>query len=223
MKIGAIIICRYNSSRLPGKILKPIEGKEILLHIYERLSQIQNLNITVATSIEITDDPIVTFCEEKSIPYFRGSLNNVSERFLKAAENQGLDYAIRVNGDNLFIDIEAMQEMMSLAHRNTYDFISNVKGRSFPFGMSIEIVKTTFYKSIFSKLDSDYYKEHVTIYFYENEKSGAFFFYYNTKVETAKGLKIAIDTADDFTKASDIVKKINMTSYNLKEIVEAYG
>ena len=222
MNIGAIIICRYNSTRLPGKILKKINGKEILLHIYHRLQQIDNLNISVATSIEETDEPIANFCNEHSIPCYRGSLSNVSERFLHAAQNLNLDYALRVNGDNLFIDIDTMRDMINLAQRNVYDFISNVKGRSYPYGMSIEVLKISFYQSIFHNLNTDYYKEHVTIYLYENEKIGAFLFIYNTKVKQAQGLKIAIDTPEDFEKAVDISSKIDLSNYNLKEIAQAY-
>ena len=82
MKIGAIVICRYNSSRLPGKILKKINGKPILTYIIERLKCVQNLDdFIVATSINTTDQPIVDYCIKNQIKYFRGSLENVAERF----------------------------------------------------------------------------------------------------------------------------------------------
>ena len=59
MKIGAIVICRYNSSRLPGKILKKINNKALLTYIIERLKCVQNLDeITVATSEEATDQRV---------------------------------------------------------------------------------------------------------------------------------------------------------------------
>jgi len=222
MKVGAIIICRYNSSRLPGKILKEINGKPILLQIYNRLKAIENLKVIIATSEEETDSPIVEYCKLMNLDFYRGSLSNVSYRFLNAAKTLDVDYAIRVNGDNLFISIETMKYMISLAQRNTYDFISNVKGRTFPFGMSIEILKVSFYDNILSHFDNDYYKEHVTIYLYENENCGSMFFVYNNKIPKAKGLKIAIDTKEDFERALEISKKINFKNYDLKEIVEAY-
>jgi len=222
MKIGAIIICRYNSSRLPGKILKKINGKSILSHIIQRLQSLEDLQIIVATSIESTDQPIVEYCLENDLDYYRGSLYNVAERFKKAASTFDLDYAIRVNGDNLFIDLQAMKTMIEIAKTGEYDFISNVKNRTFPAGMSIEIVKHTFYERIFQNLDTDYYKEHVTIYLYENENCGEFYFHYNTKCPAAQGLKIAIDTKEDFQNAVEIVSKLKngLEDYTLNEVVE---
>ena len=77
--VGVVIVCRYNSSRLPGKILKVIEGKTILERIYKRINQVFPTNkIIVATSIEETDDVIQEFCEENNIQLYRGSLENAS-------------------------------------------------------------------------------------------------------------------------------------------------
>ena len=71
MNIGAVVICRYNSSRLPGKILKKINGKSILTYIIERLNCVQNLDdFIVSTSINATDQPIVDYCIKNQIKYF---------------------------------------------------------------------------------------------------------------------------------------------------------
>lgn len=222
MKIGAVILCRFNSSRLPGKILKEINGKPVLLYIYERLKKIDNLNIIVATSNETSDDPIFNFCNTRGIHVYRGSLNNVSLRFLNAANQHDLDYIIRVNGDNLFIDIETMKYMIGLAKRNAYDFISNVKGRSFPYGMSIEIIRKSFYEKEYPNLVTKYYQEHVTIYFYENPDKGSMFFIYNNVVPEVKGIQLAIDTLEDFKRAQKLVEKLDMNTYDLKEIAKVY-
>jgi len=223
MKIGAIIICRHNSSRLPGKILKKIEGRPILAQIIRRLQKIKDLNIAIGTSIEPTDDPIVAYCIENDINYYRGSLENVAERFLKASEAFNYDYSIRVNGDNLFIDIDAMQSMIEIAKKGKFDFISNVKERTFPTGMSIEIVKIGFYRHIIKKFNTSYYNEHVTIYLYEHENCGQFHFYYNQKVPKAKGLKIAIDTKEDFKNAQTVIGQLKngLEDYGLSEIADA--
>jgi spore coat polysaccharide biosynthesis protein SpsF len=222
MKIGAIILCRYNSSRLPGKILKEIGGIPILQHIINRLSQIQELDIIVATSEESTDDPISNYCAINNQPYYRGSLDNVSGRILSAAKEYDLDYFIRINGDNLFIDTAVLTEMMELATKGEYDFISNVKNRTFPYGMSIEIVNVDFYSNIIEKFITPYYKEHVTIYLYENESKFNVKYFYNHELKEASGLKLAIDTEEDFLRAEKIVCNLDsgLSSYDLKEIVE---
>src|SRR5690554_2441069 len=103
MNIGIIILCRYNSSRLPRKILKKINGKTILDYIIERVEKvIPRSQIVVATSTESTDNPIVEYCSNHSIQVFRGSLTNVAERFLHCMEYYKFEYGIRINGDNIF-------------------------------------------------------------------------------------------------------------------------
>ena len=81
--VGVVIVCRYNSTRLPGKILKKIEGKSILKRIYYRINQVISQNhIIVATSIEESDDRIQEFCDKNNIQCYRGILENTAYRFL---------------------------------------------------------------------------------------------------------------------------------------------
>ncbi len=210
MKIGAIIICRYNSTRLPGKILKEINGKTILSFIIERLNCVKNLDeIIVATSDQKSDEPIIDYCTAEGIKFYRGSLINVAKRFLDCSKSFNLDYSIRINGDNLFLDHRIITKMIKKINENDFDMISNVKDRTFPKGVSVEIINVEFYKKIFSQLNTPYLQEHVTIYFYENLKSGNFFHFKNTLYPSAGGAQLAIDTEDDFNIATKIIDSFN--------------
>lgn len=224
MKTGIIILCRYNSSRLPGKILKQLRGKPILAYILERVRLVTNAHeVVVATSHEPGDDPIIDYCQSQDIPYFRGSLNNVAQRFLDCALAYGWDYAIRINGDNLLVDSNIITEMIKIASSKNYDFISNVKGRTFPIGMSVEIVNVAFYQAALAHFQDDRYQEHVTLYFYEHEEAVPRpYFYYNTEVPEAQGLKLALDTPADFEKIESMIRSMDKdhTHYQLREITE---
>ena len=225
MKIGAIVICRYNSSRLPGKILKEINGKPLISYILERLSKVENLDdFVIATSSEETDQPIIDYCEENNIKYFRGSLTDVASRFLNCAEHFGFDYAIRVNGDNLFLDSRIMSEMVKITKENNYDLVTNVKDRTFPKGVSVEILKTIFYKKKYSSFDNNYFKEHVTIYFYENEGAGNYYYYKNETCKDAAGVQLAIDTLEDFRIAENILMNMSgkHTEYGFEDVYQRY-
>ena len=94
------------------------------------------------------------YCIKNQIKYFRGNLENVAERFLHAGLKFDYDYAIRVNGDNLFLDHKLISEMISMLDLNHYDLVSNVKDRTFPKGISVEIVNINFYKKLFSKFNN---------------------------------------------------------------------
>ena len=225
MKVGAVIIARYNSSRLYGKVLKPLHGIPAIEHTYNRLKKIlPDENIVLATSQESTDDPIAEFAAKKNWNCFRGSLENAAERFLLAGEAQNWDYLIRTNGDNIFIDLHCMSEMISEANSGEYDFLSNVKDRTYPKGMSVEIVRRDFYSKHFDKINaSPDYREHVTLALYQNDW-GKTKFFYNTKVEDIQGIQLALDTAEDFEHIDKMISILGekYEDYNLQDIKEAY-
>lgn len=221
-KVGAVILSRYNSSRLPGKALMPILGKPTLLYIIERLSEVFSADeIVLATSDELSDDPIANFAQERGITCFRGSLDNVAERFYQAGKAQNWDFAIRINGDNIFADIPLMREVKLLSEEGKWDFISNVKNRTFPKGMSVESVRLSFFETLLPTINSsDYYKEHVTIYLYENEQPD-FHFIYNTELPQAAGIQMALDTKEDFERTEQLLSHFQGShlNYNMKEIL----
>lgn len=226
MKIGVVILSRYNSSRLPGKALKKIDNKPVLAYIVERIEKVfDRENIVIATSDEITDEPIAEYALKEGVKCFRGSLNNVSERFYKGAITNSFDYAIRINGDNIFVDTDLLFELTKIAKLNRYDFISNVKGRTYPKGMSIEIVKTSYYGKLMAEINkSDRYKEHVTLYLYEQESRGKenYFYKYNTDIKNVEGMQLALDTEEDFHRTTHIIESFSKPhfEYNLKEIYQ---
>lgn len=223
MTIGIAVLCRYSSSRLPGKVLMPIEGSPLLQHILNRLQQLSPVRpVVVATSLAESDDVIAAYCKERGIDYFRGSLTDVAGRFLAVAKASGWEYIVRINGDNLFIDLEALQAMLEKAETGQYDFISNVKDRTFPFGMSIEIVKTAFYESLMHQMNLEKYREHVTLYLYEHPGLGRRYYHYNRDYASLRGQQMAIDTAADFERASKIMAclKGRRGKYTLGDLAE---
>ena len=225
MNIGIIVLCRLNSSRLPGKILSHINGKPLITYILERLSKSKyNGNIVIATSRNQTDQPIEDYCIKNNISYYRGSLENVSERFLKCAIQHRFDYAVRINGDNLFTDPSLIDDYCDLAITGDFDLISNVPNRTYPSGMSVEVIKVSFMRKIAANFKKKKYREHVTLYFYENLASGHFKFIENNDVPEARGLKLAIDHLFDLNLVSNLLKKMdkNHIHYDWKEIVNLY-
>lgn len=223
MKFGLIVLCRYSSSRLPGKILKEINGKPLLQHIIERLKKTCVENIIVATSNEKSDQPIVDFCSRNNIDYFIGDLHNVADRFAKCCEAYSLDYGIRINGDNLFIDPFTIDQMVKIAQENSFNLVTNVPGRTFPHGMSVEIVNVSFYQESLKLFKEDKYKEHVTLYFYENPTENTYTFI-NEQYSIKKKINLAVDTPEDFILVSKMMEatKSQPKALRLKDIVELY-
>jgi spore coat polysaccharide biosynthesis protein SpsF len=223
-KIAVIILCRYNSTRLPGKILKEISGQTVLSLILQRVKQVFAIeNILVATSSHSSDQPIVDYCKGNGYPVFTGDLENVASRFLNAAKSMNATYAIRINGDNLFVDIPLLKEFKCVLEQSSYDFISNVKDRTYPKGMSIEAVKVDYYQWCFDQFTTPAHFEHVTSFLYEHPPKNAHYFY-NHQLPEAAGIQLALDTPSDFEMAKQIFlqMKEDQTHYHLEDIYKFY-
>lgn len=219
---GIVVLCRYNSSRLPGKILRPINGKELLGYILERLETLQKeYPVVICTSVERTDDPIVDYCVKKNIDYYRGDLNNVAKRFLDCCQEHGFRYAVRINGDNIFLDYQLIERMIGKIESGKLNFVSNVKKRTFPKGMSVEIVDVDFYKEKYPFFSTDDL-EHVMTYFYRTDEGRKEFVY--DEPEHGIGLNFAVDTMEDLKGAERIIAKMDKDHrlYGYREIIDIY-
>ena len=215
MKIGTLFLCRYNSSRLPGKILKPLGDKPILQHIYNKLLLVvPKETIYVTTSVEKTDDIIEDYCNEHDINCYRGDLINLSNRFLSAAKDLGFDFITRINGDAPFINMNMYAQMLVACRTNKFDFISNVNERTFPVGMSAETLRTSFFEKIQPEIQADpYFYEHVTSYLYVNQNVGKRHYIYNTRYPELNELHLAVDEQKDYDLAQRIVKELGEKYY----------
>jgi len=213
--IGIIILSRYNSTRLPGKALIEINGNTLLGNIIKNIKDnFPEIECIVATSNHKSDVKIKKYCDRNLTKCFRGDLDNVAKRFLDCSTNFSLDFAIRINGDNFFLDTNLLNEMISNLKINDYDFISNVPGRTFPYGMSIEIVKIDFYKLVYKNLKTDHDREHVTSWIYNNQNFGNRYYYTNDRYKNLKDFKVSIDDSTDL----DFVKKIISFNNNKNNI-----
>jgi spore coat polysaccharide biosynthesis protein SpsF len=202
-----------------------IKGKEIIKYIYERLetTNIKKENIVFATSEEPSDDIIESYCKKNLYLCFRGSKNNVAERLLNCAKKFRFDAFIRICGDNVFADKEIINSMIEIYKKGNYDVVTNTFERTFPYGMSVEIINKNFYEKIYPKITDQSDKEHVTKYIYENFKQ---FKIYNFKSENKKykDVKLSLDTKKDFEIIKNIINSFNKDhrEYEINDIVEIY-
>jgi spore coat polysaccharide biosynthesis protein SpsF len=221
VKAGIIVLCRFASRRLPGKILREIGGRTVLGHIVDRIRRgAADAPITVATSDESSDDAIAHYCRHAGLDCFRGPLADVAGRFIACAEARGYEFAVRINGDNLFADPDALRSMLAITATGEYDFVTNVPGRTFPYGMSVEIVRIAFFRATMASVTDAGHREHVTTFLYENPELGRRFVFENTEVPEAHGMKLALDTEADLRRAESMIARMDRApaTYVLAEI-----
>ncbi|HUJ90052.1 MAG TPA: glycosyltransferase family protein [Syntrophorhabdales bacterium] len=133
----AIVQARMGSTRLFGKILKPLAGKSALWHVVDRLNRAKELKeIIVATTTNQEDDVVVKFCEENGIRWFRGSENDVLDRYYQAAKAFTADPIIRITADCPVVDPVIVDEVIEGFFAGNYDVYR--LGGEFPDGLDCE-------------------------------------------------------------------------------------
>ena len=147
MNAGAIVLCRMDSSRLPGKTFLEIGGATLLGIVVERCLRVESIQrrVVVATTDRSIDEPVVDFCSEQGLAIFRGACDDVAGRMLAAAKQFDLDWFFRVNGDSPFLTPALLDEACELAASESIDFVTNLMPRSFPYGVAVELIRTKKY------------------------------------------------------------------------------
>jgi spore coat polysaccharide biosynthesis protein SpsF len=171
VKGAAIILARMDSARLPGKPLLPIRGRPLLSWLLERCAPLarQGIQIILATTDRQVDDPLVEYAASESLLVFRGATSDVAGRVLACAETFELSHFFRVNGDSPLMDPDLLCDAYScLSNDSKLDFVTNIPGRSYPYGMSVEAFRTAGYRRGVDLMTKPSHREHVTAFFYEN-------------------------------------------------------
>lgn len=167
--IIAILQARVSSTRLPGKVLRSILGRPMLMLQIERLRRSRKIDrLLVATSSETSDDALAQACAEYGVECFRGSLSDVLGRYCKAAEPYHPEHVVRLTGDCPLIDPDIVDKVISLHLADGNDYTSNTLKPSFPDGLDVEVVRYSALVGAGAQAKMPSEREHVTPYIYKN-------------------------------------------------------
>lgn len=205
--VVAIVQARMNATRLPGKPLKKILQRPLLSYELERLRRAKTIDeIVVATTTSPQDDQIVELCHHERIPIFRGSEENVLERYLKAAKEHRAEVVVRITGDCPLIDPEVVDRVINFYFENEYDYVSNTRKLTYPRGLDVEVFPVNLLERIAGQATRQPEREHVTLYFYEHPE---LFKLGNVACETDESKhRWTVDTEEDFQLISRIIESL---------------
>ena len=165
MKIVATIEARMTSSRLPGKVLLPVNGRPLLEHLVRRLRAAASLtDIVLATTVNSTDDVLVSFAREIGIQCFRGSEEDVMGRVVGAAAAADADLVVEITGDCPLIDPSIVETVIRTFRANDAAYVSNAHVRSFPDGMDVQVFRRATLERSAAMTREPLDREHVTLH-----------------------------------------------------------
>lgn len=205
MDIKVFIQARMSSSRFPGKVLAPVNGKPMIWRVIERVRQeFDETVIVVATSEETSDDPLALYVQSLGIKVFRGSLEDVFGRFQACLQENPCDWFFRISADSPLLNSKILKLMTSHIDESL-DLITNVQKRTFPHGHSAELLNVKTFLKIKSSRLSDDDREHVTKFYYANANEFRILNLENTDPHYAK-LNFVVDTLDDLRRVEELEK-----------------
>lgn len=219
----AIIQARMSSARLPGKVLREINGEPLLAYQIRRARRAKLIDtLVVATSLSNTDDEISDFCRKFQIECFRGSKNDVLNRYYRCAKKYNADIVIRLCADNPLVDPVTIDELIQFYMTSKVDYASNgcpPETTTFPDGADLEVFSMEALKRAHLEASSSHDREHVTFYLwkYGNGFSTAQFTSQNDWSE----YRYTVDYPEDFEVVRFVIKELSRRQSfgHLEEIV----
>ena len=215
LKIVCIIQARLGSTRLPNKVLKKIMERPMLSYMLERVAHVDAIEkIIVATTTAKHDDAIADFCKKSGAECFRGSENDVLDRYFQAASVYRADVIVRLTADCPLIDPYVVDRIIH-AFMEKYpdiDFAGNVRPATFPDGLDTEVFTMAALHRAWSETTKPLDREHVTPYFYD--EPGRFRTLNVTADRDYSGYRLTVDHVEDF----QIVERIFCELYRPNRI-----
>lgn len=164
VKTLCIVQARLTSSRLPNKVLMPLAGKTILEHVNERLSRVIGIDkVVFAIPDNTLNHKLEFFLKEKSIEYFRGSENDVLDRFYQCAIQYNPEIVVRATCDNPLVDMQLAEDVIGSLGENDY-----MHCKTCSLGTAVEVFKMSALREAYTNAKKDIEHEHVTPYIWKH-------------------------------------------------------
>ena len=213
-KIVAIIQARMGSTRLPGKVLLPVNDRPVLAWVVERVKLAETIDqIVVATTDHSDDQPVVDLCRRAGYRYVRGDQYDVLDRYYQAARESRAEVVVRITGDCPLIDPGVIDKTVNafLQAQPACDFAANrlppPGKRTYPIGLDTEVCSFQALHTAWEEAEEPHQREHVMPYLYEEE--GRFNVVIVDHHTDLGGLRWTVDTPQDLKLIRKIVEKLD--------------
>lgn len=197
--IVAVLQARMSSSRLPGKVLRPILDRPMIGLQLERIRRAKELDrIVVATSDQSGDDPVAAYASGEGVDVHRGSLDDVLDRFQTAAARFDAEHVVRLTADCPLADWQVIDDCVRLHKTGGADYTSNivVGHRSYPDGLDVEVMTRSALEAAWREAAPGPQREHVTPFIIAHPDR--FLQAHLVQTPSLEHVRWTVDTADDF-------------------------
>ncbi|MEO8449709.1 MAG: glycosyltransferase family protein [Gemmatimonadota bacterium] len=226
MRTIITIEARMRSTRLPGKVLKPLLGEPMLARMIERLRRSRRSDgIVVATTDHMADDPIAAVAAGLGVPCFRGSEDDVLGRVLGAARSVGAELIVETTGDCPLIDPGVIDQLIATFHANQVDYCANVLAPTYPRGLDAQVFPFRVLEEVAALTKDPADREHVSLYIYEHPARYRLLTLASGLPDEVGAWRLTVDTPEDFGLVETIYAELypGNPAFELRDIVELFG
>jgi spore coat polysaccharide biosynthesis protein SpsF len=211
--VMAFLQARMGSKRLPGKVLMPIQGKTILERAICRLSESPAIDeVVVLTTISPRDDVIMKEAARLGTRVYRGSEEDVLERFQKASEHFRPAIVVRATADNPLIEIGSVERIVEALRSRHLDWCLE---KDLPYGSATEAVTASALEQVHLRARDPRHREHVTLYIKEHPEEFRIALLEPPAAFRHPNIRFTIDTPEDFKFVESLIGKKAENPYPL--------
>jgi len=214
MQVVAVTQARSGSTRLPNKVLLKIQEKTLLQIHIDRIKQSKEIDsIFIATTTKKGDDIIADLAKDLGVQFYRGSENDVLDRFYQTVKNEKPDFIVRLTSDCPLIDPKLIDEIILRAKALDLDYYSNGIEERYPDGQDVEVFKFSALEKAWNQSSLKSEREHVTPYIRNNSSyhGGSLFKAENHGLEkNYNHVRLTVDEPEDLKVIRQIVEDLGL-------------
>lgn len=204
-----VVQARMGSTRLPGKVLRPIRERPLIYHLVDRLDYSDLLDdIVFAIPASKENDVLFDWLSYRGLKIFRGSEKNVLQRFYNSAKKYNPELIVRICSDRPITDPWILDKVIQVHIDGKADYTSNNLKNTYPTGLDVEVFSLRSLKKAYNEATKDYEREHVTPFFYEHPQ---IFDLHNVEAEgklNRPDLRLTVDREEDLKLIRKIYKEL---------------
>ena len=194
------------STRLPGKVLRPVGHLPLLGHVIGRLGLLAPpWPVVVATSTDARDDAIEQWCRQSGVATFRGSEHDVLERYVHCTQAFGFEHVVRLTADNPFTDIPELQRLVQQHLDGRFDYTHSFG--MMPLGVGAEVLTRVALERSHVEGLEPHHREHVNEYIQEHPELFRIGVLDVPTDKRAPDLRLTVDTESDWRRAEALARQ----------------
>lgn len=211
------------STRLPGKVLRPLGGRPMLEVLIERVRRAPSIDeIVIATTDDGSAGPIVELANTLGVRVFCGSEHDVLARVVGAARSCDADLIVSLTGDNPLVDPNVIEQAIATYREGNVDYVSNTLDVTFPRGSRVQVFARALLEEVERVAEEPAHREHVTLYIYEREGRFRLRNLTSGLSPEATRFRLTVDTPEDFEVVSKVYEALHPLdpSFGVEKVVD---